>query len=102
MSDQIAAVLGTTIGTSIMLTIFGMAFVSLRRKPNEPPLPSFSNGGFQLFLLTWGVTFACSLVVEIVLVSFGVPDSTGSIGQVLIPSACAFYFTKNQLASRKV
>ena len=102
MPDQLAAVLGTTVGTSITSTIVGMAFVSLRRKPNDPPISSFSNGGFKLFLKAWGVTFACSLVVEIVLVSFGVPDSSGSIGRVLIPSVCAFYFVKSQLAARKI
>lgn len=102
MSFQIAAVLGTTIGTSIFYTIFGMAFVSLRRKPNEPPIPSFSIGGFQLFLKTWGVTFACALIVEIVVVSLGVPDPTASVGRLLIPSVFAFYFVKSRLAARKI
>jgi hypothetical protein len=45
MVDQFAAILGTAIGESIFLTIFGMAFVSLRRKPNDPPIPSYSEGG---------------------------------------------------------
>ncbi len=104
MVDQFAAILGTAIGESIFLTIFGMAFVSLRRKPNDPPIPSYSEGGLQLFLLAWGVTFVCSLIVEIVLVSLGVPDSdsTGSAGRVLIPSICVFYFVKGRLATRKI
>jgi TctA family transporter len=104
MVDQFAAILGTTIGESIFLTIFGMAFVSLRRKPSDPPIPSYSEGGLQLFLLAWGVTFVCSLIVEIVLVSLGVPDSDSivSVGRFLIPSICAFYFVKGRLAARKI
>jgi hypothetical protein len=97
MSFQIFTVLGESIG----FTIFGMAFVSFRRKSNEPPIPSFLNGGFQLFLKTWGVTFVCALIVEIVLASLGVPDSTASAFGLLIPSVAAFYFVKSQLAARK-
>ncbi len=102
MSDYVAAVIGTTLGESIFLTIFGMAFVSLRRKPNEPPIPSFSNGGLPLFLKTWGLTFVCSLIVEIAVVIFSISESNASIPRLFIPSIFAFYYTRRQLAVRKV
>lgn len=98
MSDQVLQLLGS----SIFPTIVGMAFVGLRKKPQQQPMPGLTNGGFVLFLKTWAVTFICALVFGLVLTAVGTSESFSSgFGHLVFPAVCAFHFARSALTGNK-
>lgn len=83
------------LGTQIFPAIVGMAIVGLRRKAQEPSIPSFASGGFILFLKVWGLTYAIALLFGFVFSFAGVSEErTSAFAYLVLPSICAFYITK--------
>jgi hypothetical protein len=83
------------LGTQVVTTIIGMAFVSFRRKPQELPIPSFAQGGLSLFLKVLAPTYLCALLFGFVFMMAGVSqERTSAFAHVVMPSVCAFYITK--------
>lgn len=83
------------LGAQIAMTIIGMAFVNLRRKPQEPPIPPFAQGGFSLFLKVLGATYIAAILFGYAFALGGASqERISAFAHFLLPSICAFYVTK--------
>jgi hypothetical protein len=74
MSNQILQLVGSTTFPAII----SMAFVSLRRRPGDQPIPTFASGGLVLFLKTWMLALICALVFGPTLAAVGASESFAS------------------------